>query len=73
MPERHDEILRAIGRIEGKIDGILDEAKRTNGRVTRLEENVGSIKVNVGVNTAKLGFIGVVAGLIGSFILKFFN
>jgi dihydrodipicolinate synthase/N-acetylneuraminate lyase len=37
----HNEIMRAMGRIEGKIDGILHEALRSEQRLLALEERVG--------------------------------
>jgi hypothetical protein len=37
----HNEIMRAMGRIEGKIDGILHEAIRAEQRILALEERVG--------------------------------
>jgi hypothetical protein len=37
----HNEIMRAMGRIEGKIDGILHEALRSEQRLLVLEERVG--------------------------------
>jgi len=68
---RHDEILYKLGKIEGKLDGILDEAKKTNGRVTKLEEKASLLLVSDGKQNVKLGFIGTVAGSISGLLFNF--
>lgn len=69
----HNEIMRSLGRIEGKIEGILEQATKTNGRVTKLEENVTSLKVTDGITTTKVTLIGALGGAIGGFILSLFK
>lgn len=69
----HDDIMRSLGRLEGKIDGILEQATKTNGRVTKLEADVTALKVTEGVTTTKLSIIGIVAGALGGWVLSLFK
>jgi len=45
--EQHAEIMRAIGRMQGTLEAVLDEARRTNGRVTAVERAVAQIQVDI--------------------------
>ena len=38
--ETHNEILRAIGKLEGKVDGINDRLDRVNGRLDKHDEEL---------------------------------
>lgn len=60
----HDEIMRAIGRLEGKVDGILIEAQKTNGRVTRLEDANRTHQSFIDNIKGKITIFGAVAGAI---------
>ena len=53
--EHHAETMRELGRMNAQIDSLLAEAKKTNGRVTKLEN-------------FKHYFVGVAAafGIVGS-------
>jgi len=65
----HNEIMRALGRLEGKVDGILVEQKKTNGRVSTLEGKMSDLSVMANVNKAKLGIMASAAGTIGGLII----
>lgn len=71
MSASHDDVMRSIGRIEGKIDSILDQATKTNGRVTRLEESVTTLKVSDGVTNTKMTLIGSLSGVLGGAIVGY--
>lgn len=73
VEDTHNEILRSLGRIEGKVEGILEQATKTNGRVTKLEEGVTTLKVQEGVTTTKITLIGAIGGAIGGLILSAIN
>lgn len=66
----HDKIMYSLGKLESKVDLILDQATKTNGRVTILEKDLSEIKVNQGVTKTKLGIIGAVAGGLMSWVLS---
>lgn len=65
-----DEIARAIGRIEGKIDGfcntIVDHEKRINDNEVKIAENEGKMKM-----VGALGvFIGGIITTIVTWLIK---
>lgn len=68
--QTHLEIMRSLGRIEGTLNGVLEQATKTNGRVTSLEKSVTEIKVTDGITATKMSIIGVVSGALGGFILS---
>lgn len=72
IEDTHNEILRSLGRLEGKVDGILEQATKTNGRVNKLEEVTTTLKVQNGVTSTKMGIIGAVAGTIMAGIVSLF-
>lgn len=55
---KEQDLYFKLGEIHGDIKSILDEAKRTNGRVTRLESEVNSIRVKIAYYTG--GFAVVI-------------
>ena len=69
----HAAIMRSLGRIEGTVQGILDQATKTNDRVTSLEKAVTEMKVTDGITATKLSIIGAISGAIGGFILSLFK
>lgn len=69
----HDDIIRSLGRIEGTVQSILDQATKTNGRVTRLEEGFTALKVSEGVTTTKFSLIAAISGIVGASIWGLFN
>ena len=69
----HADIMRSLGRIEGTVQGILDQATKTNDRVTSLEKAVTEMKVTDGITATKLSIIGAISGAIGGFILSLFK
>ena len=73
LQHAHDEIIRSLGRIEGTQQQILEQATKTNGRVTKLEESVTTMRVQEGVTTTKVTLISAVAGAVGATILSAFN
>lgn len=73
VEETHNEILRSLGRIEGRVESILEQATKTNGRVTKLEEGLTTLKVQEGITTTKITLISAIGGAIGGLILSIFN
>lgn len=68
-----NEILLMLGEMKGDIKALLVETKRTNGRVTKLEDNFTTIRVSDGIQNTKLGLIATAAGAVGSLILSHFK
>jgi polyhydroxyalkanoate synthesis regulator phasin len=42
--EHHSEVKQMLGHMQGQIDAVLTEARRTNGRVTKLETEVQMLR-----------------------------
>ena len=61
-----------LGEIKGILQGVHSEAKKTNGRVTRLEGEIAKLQTSDSVQNTKLGLIGSVAGAMGGLLVKFF-
>lgn len=70
--ETHSEIMRALGRLEGKVDGILEQATKTNGRVTKLEQDTGEIKQWKSNLMGKFSVITLVLSSISAYLTKRF-
>lgn len=68
--EIHNELMRAIGRIEGKIDGILEQATKTNGRVTRLEGEINTLQAFKDNLTGKITIIAGAISIVVAFVVK---
>lgn len=45
--DNHNEILRAIGRLEGKVDAVGEDVKRINGSIVDLYEKTSKNKEEV--------------------------
>lgn len=73
VEDTHNEILRSLGRLEGKLDSVVDQTTRTNGRVTKLEEGMTTLRVQEGITTTKITLISAIGGAVGGLILSIFN
>lgn len=71
--DTHNEILRSLGRIEGRVESILEQATKTNGRVTTLEGAITTMKVQEGITATKVTLISAIGGAVGGLILSAFN
>lgn len=63
--EAYQEIIRAIGNLEGKIDGINRRLDITNGRIAKSEDNIANLKTSEAVSNNKFNFIGAIGSLFG--------
>lgn len=70
MNDGHQEILLAIGRLEGKVDAINRRLDITNGRVAKSEEKISTLQIDGAVGKTKIGFIGAIGGLVASAVIK---
>lgn len=63
MPRNEDiyhllvEMSEDIGQLKGQGDAILAEAKKTNGRVTKLEEQAAKSDTQNQISWAKVGWV----------------
>jgi len=68
-----DQILKAIGKLEGKIDGIdkqIDDGfKRVNSSLGRHDERINENEHKVDTMTGKATVVGALLGLIGAGVI----
>lgn len=64
----HNEIMRAIGNLEGKIDGINQRLDVSNGRLSKHDEKIQSLEISRGElkggSKIFMMFVGAVGALI---------
>ena len=69
----HELLIMHMGREESQLENILIEGKKTNGRVTALEEHYHNLTVkheSIGVKMAAItGFIAIVVAAIVSYTM----
>ena len=64
-----DQISNAIGRLEGKVDGICDRLDGMNGSVRGNADKINELETFRDQTMGKATIIGAVSGFIGSIIL----
>lgn len=64
----NSEIQFKLGEIHGDVKHILVEAQKTNGRVTSLEKEIGSIKLKIAYWS---GSVGVILWILEKVISKY--
>ena len=64
-----DQILKALGNIEGKVDGINQRLDRVNGNIKNHDDRINEIEHTQDVMTGKATIIGTILGLIGAGIV----
>lgn len=60
-----DDVQRSLGRIEGKLDNLLDSQKNHDNRIISLENDRNRVK-------GALWGVGLTSGGLGAFIAKIF-
>jgi archaellum component FlaC len=64
----NDDILRALGRVEGKIDSITIALKDHTDRMNRIDEDIENVEKRVGNLERKQYAILTIASIIGAII-----
>lgn len=67
------DIKETLGKLDSKIDSVHDQATITNGRVTKLEENVSDLKSLEDERKGKNIVWGSIGGLVGALLVAFFK
>lgn len=70
MSENHQEIMLAIGNLQGTVNGINDRLDKVNGRLGKHDEQIANLRIEGAVGKTKIGIIGAIGGLLASFLLK---
>lgn len=62
----NDEVQRTLGRLEGKLDMMLEGMKLTSDRVTSIDTRVDSLEKDQHTSKVILGILAGVAGALAS-------
>lgn len=63
MEDTHNEIMRTLGGLEAKVDTLLGEAQKTNGRITTLETWKNQATGKLTMITGGLAFVVSIVGV----------
>ena len=67
----HNEIMRAIGRLEGKVDGINQRLDSTNGSIKTHDDKIRSLEIDVASIKTTASILGGAAGLLITIIWSY--
>ena len=68
-----DQIIKALGNIEGKIDGINKRLDLMNGSLGKHETRINDNEHKIDIATGKATAIGALLGVIGACIIAAIN
>lgn len=63
---QHNQIMRAIGQLEGKIDGIIERLEKINGTISKQGESITSLQNWRSGIVAVIAFLAFVIPLVVS-------
>jgi len=66
-----DIILKAIGNLEGKVDGINSRLDRVNGTIKTHDDRINDNEHKIDVNIGKVSVASAILGFIGACIIAF--
>lgn len=65
----HNELMRAIGRIEGKIDGFLNDIKKIEDKLESIESIIGVHQTFIDTWKGKLGVVAAIVSAVIAIIV----
>lgn len=71
--EEHEGLLRVLGRLEAKVDTLIDSHAELRGDHKDIDRRVTELETHKKVATTVLSLIGAGAGAAGGLLVKFFN
>lgn len=69
----HDQIMRSLGNLEGKVDGINERLDKLNGSVARHEKSIQGLDILNAERKGAWKVTAVVAGAVSTFIYFLLN
>ena len=63
------EINRSLGRVEGKLDGVLTHLEKINGRLDSHSKKIDVLEDTTNQIVGKASILGAIAGFVGALIL----
>lgn len=73
MTDKQDGVQRALGRIEGKIDGIVSHIEKVDTLLKTHDDKINLLETFRDNLTGKISILGAIAGIIGFLITKVIN
>ena len=70
--QAHSEIMRALGNLEGKVDGINQRLDVVNGRLNSHAKSIGNFKLFQNTVQTRTGIIATVVGTVASLLASIF-
>ena len=71
--ENTKDIIRGLGRVEGKVDGINKRLDTMNGSISNHDTRINANETHIDKMTGKATVIGGVMGFIGAAVIAFFS
>lgn len=68
-----NEIFRAVGKLEGELEGILNQLNQINSKMTSYSQRLNTLEEHQAEIRGKSAIIGGIAGAILSAFLWFLN
>lgn len=68
--EDNEGLMRVLGRLEGKLDGLIESHNEMKGDHKELDKRVTELETHKKVATTVLGLIGAGAGAAASYVVK---
>ncbi len=73
MKDTIQDVIRGLGRLEGKVDGINTRLDKTNGTLANHDKRINDNEHKIDIMTGKATVIGAIMGFIGATVIAFFN
>lgn len=64
--DEHSDIMLLLGRLDGKLDGLIERQIQANGRTSKLEDRVDNLESTRDQQKGGLKVSGVVAGAVST-------
>ncbi len=69
MAEQHDQILFMLGKMDGKIDGIIARQDVQNGRLGKHDDMLAGLKAYQDKQSGEIKIWGILGGFVTSLVM----
>ena len=71
MPEQHDQLFLALGRLEGKVDSILTFNNKLEEQIQEQDRRIRTLEHHKHFILGIAGVVSTIASVVVAFLLKF--